>query len=196
MNCKSIIFAISFCLGFLGCKTVYMNSSVYGKAEELIRNNVNVVNYTNNELKVDGVRIFVSNEKVPFNLTSLEISILKNDYIKGFNEFSNYSKKEESIIKRVNDSLYNRDLLLNKGFKTKASNDIPAKTNMERYNYILFFSDIKDGQLFGQLIPYNYEINKNISFEEVSFGTGFSFLFKINENNSIIKTYSDKVNFD
>lgn len=196
MNRKNIIIVIALCLGFSSCKTVHINSSIYRKAEELIRNNDNIVDYTNNELKADRMNIFVSDEKIPFNLTSLEISILKNDYLKGFNEFSDYSKKEESIIKRVNDSLYRRDLFLNKGFNTKVSNDILAKTNMGKYNYILFFSDIKDGQLFGQLIPYNYEINKKISFEEVSFGTGFSFLFEINENNNIIKTYSDKVNFN
>ncbi|MCF6168394.1 hypothetical protein [Lutibacter sp.] len=173
-----------------------MNSSIYGKAKELIKNNDIVINYTNNQLKVDGIKIFVSDEKVPFNLTSLEINILKSDYIKGFNEFSNHSKEEESIIKSVTDSLYRRDLFLNKGFNTKISNDKSAKTNMGKYNYILFFSDVKDGQLFGQLIPYNYKINKNISFGEVSFGTGFSFLFNINENNNIIKTYFDKVNFN
>lgn len=192
---RNILNTTVLCAVLLGCKTVDVNYSIYKRAKQIIENTDAVLDYTKNELKADEVKIFVSDEKIPFNNTSLETVIIKTDYIKGFNVFENQSISEEAIIKKVNDSLYKRDLALNKDFTANVLNDTSAKSDMNKYNYILYFSNFSDGQLFAQLVPYNYEINKDISFKEVAFGTGFSFLFNI-EKDRIVKTYHDKVHFN
>ncbi len=177
------------------CKLMY-NESIYTKVEERIIKDSKVLDYTKNELQADKIEIFFSEEIMPFNLSSLEIDVIKKDYIDDFNAFNASSDSDHIIVNKVVDSLYKKDRYLNKDFVKDQFNTIKYKKNIDKCNYIVFFSKVKEQQLFAYLIPYNAQINKTIKHEDVAFGTAFSFLFKLNLDHTIKRVYSDRIHFN
>lgn len=171
------------------CKVNHTNLTVHKEIVDTVKLEEAVVNYSKKELKTDDVFIFISDRTIPFNLNSLEIDIIKKKYIENFNPYSNHSNEELAIIKTVSDSLSKREIYLNKHFIDKV-NKASNVLDINKANYVLFFSDIVDNSIYAKLLPYNSKINNIDDLDSMNYGTGFSFLFELNDKKNIIEKYS------
>lgn len=179
---------IAFVLLF-SCKVNQTGLTLYKKIAETVKLEETVVEYTKSELKTNDISIFISDRTVPFNLNSLEIDVIKKNYIKNFNPFSNDSDEELVIINKVSDSLLKRDNYLNKDLTNK-KNNIKRSQDINKANYVLFLSDIVDNSIYAKLLPYNNKIHNINDLDSMNYGKGFSFFFKLDDKKSIIEKYS------
>jgi hypothetical protein len=169
-----------------GQKNIYPNAVRFIYNSDCLKND----SVLNNRGKYD---IYVSPEIIPFNLNSVESSILRLDYIDNYNEFANYSKEQEKIIKKVNDSLMFSEKLLNKSFQNKIKENLNKLTTGGNIKYILFFSNIVNNRLYAEVIPYDNLTFKDFKIETVSFGKVYSYLFVISDKGEFLKVYTGEI---
>lgn len=166
-----------------GQKKIYPNAVRFIYNSDCLKND----SVLNNKGKYD---IYVSPEIIPFNLNSVESSILRLDYIDNYNEFANYSQEQEKIIKKVNDSLMFTEKLLNKSFQNKINENLNKLTTGENIKYVLFFSNIVNNRLYAEVVPYDSLTFKDFKRETVSFGKVYSYLFVISNKGKFLKVYT------
>lgn len=195
MNIPSFFTIIALMIATCGSNHGIPNEQVYYKAKEQIKKNNAVIGYSVSVLKKPDFKILISNENIPFDLSSVETDVIKSKYINGFNPFNDYNNEELSIIKKVNDSLVKRNKELNSNFKPKYVEDV-SEEKLKDIDFVLFFSEIVENEVYAQLIPYNNSINKDIYYENINYGKAFTFLFKLNNHFDIVDEYSSEVNLN
>lgn len=139
--------------------------------------------------------IFISDETIPFNLETLSVGIVQKKYITDYDEVKEYSEYELKKIDQVKDSLSQKRKLYNLNFKRNQKNALSPKHNRlsNKTKYVCFFSLQQEDFLYCELRKFDNTINSNMpSSEELSYGTSYSYLFKISNNNPIVLVANGK----
>lgn len=160
---------------FVGCanKKSITNDNIYNKAFQII-------------IKVDSSKSIInskiSNELIPFNLESVYSGIIQKNYIHDYEEIKEYDSSQIKYINRVIDSLSEKSKIYNKDFIKNKQVNIDYK--FERFDNktknVVFFSEIRDNFLYGEVRKYDSKINSiSADSKELSYGKVYSFLFRV-----------------
>lgn len=167
----------------------------YRNALESILKSTSFTEFSN-ELHLNSFDIYVSPQLIPFDLTTVKSSILRQKYIKDYSDFSNFSNEQMQIIKHVGDSLSTLEENLNSLANRKNCKTLENLTTGKNVKFVLFFSQLINGNLYAELIPFNKSIDKDFNRANLSYGKALSFLFLVDNQMKIKIVYSGFVNYN
>lgn len=184
-----LLLVINLSLTINSCKSrLEGNTEIYQQAVNLIINN-------SKDLPLKKEVIFISDETIPFNLETLSLGMVQKKYITDYDEMKKYSEYELKKIDQVRDSLSQKSKLYNLNFKRNQKNAVGPKHNKlsKKTKYVCFFSIQQEDFLYCELRKFDNTINSDMpSSEELSYGTSYSYLFKISNNNPIVLVANGK----
>ena len=106
--------------------------------------------------------------------------------------FDEVSAVQQDIIEQVTDSLSGLDRTYNQGYEETKNDTLTSLSQFPNGedNFIIFFSQMKDHELYAELISYNEELFKDKKRETVQYGKALTFLLTFDKNQNIKKVYT------
>lgn len=190
------IFSVLIVFQMSNCSSVSNEDAMYSAAKNFIVASEFAKDYSMEVFKTTQVDPYVSSELIPFNFSSIVVDVVRKKYLKTYSAFSELSETERSIEKRVIDSLN----ILNETFQTRAKRnenpDLLLLSDVDQHNFIIFFSEPKDGVLYAELVPYNDDTFKDKKRKTVQYGKALTFLFEFDARRKIKQVFTGEVHYN
>jgi hypothetical protein len=178
------------------CSSVSNEYAIYSVAKDFIVSSESAKGYAQEVFGTTQVNPYVSSELIPFNFSSVEIDVIKRNYLKGYNAFSELSEKERSIEKHVIDSLNTLGKTFQSESKQNEIPSLPLLSEGDQNNFIIFFSERKDGVLYAELIAYDSSAFKDKKKETVQYGKALTYLFEFDSSGKIKQVFQGETHYN
>ena len=189
-------FSLLIILQISNCSSVSNEDDIYSVAKGFIVSSESAKGYAQEVFGTTQVNPYVSSELIPFNFSSVGIDVIKRNYIKGYNAFSELSEKERSIEKYVIDSPNTLDKTFQSESKQNENSSLSLLSEGDQNNFIIFFSERKDGVLYAELIPYDSSTFKDKKKETVQYGKALTYLFEFDSRGEIKQVFQGETHYN
>lgn len=190
------LFSLLIILQISNCSSVSNEDAIYSVAKDFIVSSESAKGYAQEVFGTTQVNPYVSSELIPFNFSSVEIDVIKRNYLKGYNAFSELSEKERSIEKHVIDSLNTLAKTFQSESKQNEIPSLPLLSEGDQNNFIIFFSEHKDGVLYAELIAFDSNAFKDKKKETVQYGKALTYLFEFDSSGEIKQVFQGETHYN
>lgn len=190
------IASLLFLLQISNCSSVSNDASLYSSARDFIVSAECSKEYALKVFNTTEINVYVSPELIPFNFSSIEVDVIRRNYLEGYSAFGELSGEEQSVERMVSDSLNSLNKTFQAEDKLGESPSLPLLSKGDQNNFIIFFSELKNGVLYAELIPYDSNTFKDKRRETVQYGKAITFLFEFDESGRIKQVFQGEVHYN
>jgi|SRR5690606_7497859 len=188
-------FFLLIILQISNCRSISKENPIYSTAKDFIVSSESAKGYAKEVFGTTQVNPYVSSLLIPFNFSSVEIDVINKNYLKGYNAFSELSEEERSIEKHVIDSLNTLDKIFQSESKQNEIPYLPLLSVGDNNNFLIFFSELKNGLLYAELIAYDSNLFKDKKKETVQYGKALTYLFEFDSSGEIKQVFQGETHY-